>query len=86
VERFAALGEIDVLLARGLNAKATYEFFDRNRDVSNDRDGQERITLGLEPFLFRSLQVRLFYRINAFVPQNAGENQDEVLVEVHAFF
>lgn len=86
IDRFAALAEVNVLIARGLNAKATYELFDRNRDVSADRDGQERITLGVEPFVTRFLQVRLFYRIDTFVPQNLAGNQDEVLVEVHGFF
>lgn len=86
LERLAALAEVNVLLARGLNAKATYEFFDRNRDVSSEHDGQERVTVGVEPFVTRFLQVRVFYRLNRFVPQNLAENQDEVVVEVHGFF
>jgi hypothetical protein len=86
VDRFAALGEMDLLLRRGLNLKFTYEFFDRNRDVPNDRDGQDRITIGLEPFVTQFVQVRVSYQINGFIPQNLGENQNRLVVQLHTFF
>jgi hypothetical protein len=86
VDRFAGLAELDFLAAQGLNVKATYEFFDRNRDVSNARDGQERITLGVEPFLTRFVQLGVFYRINRFIPQSLSENQDQLVVQFHGFF
>ena len=86
IDRFASLAELNVLITRGFNLKATYEFFDRNTDVSNDRDGQERITLGIEPFLIQYLQIGLFYRINRFVPQALTENQDELRLQFHGFF
>ena len=62
------------------------ELFDRNRDVSNDRDGQDRITIGLEPFVTQFLQVRVSYQINRFIPQNLAENQDRLTVQLHTFF
>ncbi|MFQ5750994.1 MAG: hypothetical protein ACE5HI_03275 [bacterium] len=86
VEQFAGLAELNFLIRRGFNFKATYEFFDRNRDVANDRDGQERITLGVEPFLTQFLQMGLFYRINRFIPQNVSQNQDQLTVQFHVFF
>jgi len=86
IDRFAALAEMNVLIRRGLNLKLTYEFFDRNRDVSNDRDGQDRITIGLEPFVTQFLQVRVSYQLNRFIPQNPVENQDRLTVQLHTFF
>lgn len=86
VDRFAALAEMDFLVRRGLNLKLTYEFFDRNRDVSNDRDGQDRITIGLEPFVTQFVQVRVSYQINGFIPQNLTENQNRLTVQLHTFF
>ena len=86
VDRFAALAEMDFLVRRGLNLKVTYEFFDRNRDVSNDRDGQDRITIGLEPFVTQFVQVRVSYQINAFIPQNLAENQNRLIAQLHTFF
>ncbi|MFQ5638333.1 MAG: hypothetical protein ACE5IR_10115 [bacterium] len=85
LDQFAGLAELNFLIRRGLNFKATYEFFDRNRDVPNDRDGQERITLGLEPFITQFLQLGIFYRINRFIPQNTSLNQDQLTVQFHVF-
>ena len=86
VDRFSSLVELDLLVARGFNVKATYEFFDRNGDISDDRDGQERVTLGVEPFITQFVQVSAFYRINRFIPQNLAENQDQLILQFHGFF
>lgn len=86
VDRFAGLVEVDVLITRGLNFKTTYEYFDRNTDVPNDRDGQERITFGLEPFVAQFVQLSIFYRIDRFVPQATVENQDRLILQFHGFF
>ncbi len=86
VDRFAGIAELNFLIRQGINFKAAYEFFDRNTDVSNERDGQERITLGVEPFVTQFLQLGIFYRINRFVPQNARLNQDQLTLQFHVFF
>ena len=85
-DRFAALAELSFLVRKGINSKAVYEFFDRNREVANERDGQSRLTLGLEPFLTQFLQVGLYYRLNDFVPQNVSQNQDQLVLQFHVFF
>lgn len=85
-DQVATLAELNYLIVRGFNVKFTYEFFDRNSDVSADRDGQERYTIGVEPFLAQLVQVRAFYRINKFIPQNGPLNQDQAILEVHVFF
>jgi len=85
-DRLATLVEANFLPRQGLNLKSTYEFFDRNRDISYQRDGQERISFGIEPVLTPFVQVAAFYRINRFIPQNLAGNQDEVLIQFHLFF
>lgn len=86
VDQFAGLAEMDVLLRRGLNFKAVYEYFDRNRDVSNSRDGQSRYTFGIEAFVTPFTQVGVYYRRNQFIPQNVPQNQDALMVQFHFFF
>ncbi len=86
IDRFAGLAELNVLVVQGFNFKTTYEFFDRNMDVPNDHDGQERITFGVEPFLMQFLQLSIFYRVNRFIPQADVENQDQLTLQLHAFF
>ena len=86
IDRFASLGELNFLIHQGVNFKTVYEFFDRNRDVPNERDGQDRLTLGLEPFVTQFLQAGLFYQFNSFIPQNVSQNQNKLLVQVHFFF
>jgi len=86
VDELATLAELNYLITQGFNFKFTYEFFDRNRDVSNERDGQERYTMGVEPFVAQFVQLRAFYRINRFIPQNAAQNQDQAILEFHVFF
>ena len=86
VDRLAVLSKLDLLLHKGVNLKFIYEFFDRNRDASNHRDGQERYTIGLEPFVTQFLQVGIFYRVNRFIPQNVTQNQDRLIMQFHVFF
>jgi hypothetical protein len=86
IDQLALLAEVNYLLKNGFNSKFTYEFFDRNRDVSNSRDGRERLTFGVEPFLTQFIQVGLFYRVNRFIPQNASQNQDQLTLQLHFFF
>ena len=86
VDQLASLAELNYLVTQGFNVKFTYEFFDRNRDVPNERDGQERFTLGVEPFLAQFVQLRAFYRFNRFIPQNGPQNQDQAIFEFHVFF
>ena len=86
VDQLATLAELNYLITQGFNFKFTYEVFDRNWDVSIERDGQERYTLGVEPFVTQFVQLRAFYRINEFIPQNAAQNQDQAMLEFHVFF
>lgn len=86
VNQLATLAELNYLITQGFNFKFTWEVFDRDYDVAIERDGQERYTVGVEPFIMQFVQLRAFYRINRFIPQNAALNQDQAILEFHVFF
>jgi hypothetical protein len=76
--------EADILLAKGINAKLAYDWWDPFTEVEED----ERIMLraGLEPFVTQFLQVRTFFRYREAPAQLELDNEGEVLIELHAFF
>ena len=86
IDQRAYFAELNFLMSKGINLKGTYNYFDRNTAVSIARNGQERITLGVETFPTQFLQVSLFYRINRFVPQNVPLNEDQLTFQFHLFF
>ncbi len=87
VENRAYYFEGDVLLTQGLNFKGTYEVYDRDAtNIPLANNGQERITVGLEYFVTQFFQLGAFYRINNYIPQNAEENQDNIILRAHFFF
>jgi hypothetical protein len=86
IKRTAQLYEVHFLPMQGVNLKTTYEYFDRNTKVANRRDGQTRWTIGVEAFPVQFLQVGLYYRLNQFIPQNDGANQDVLIGRAHVFF
>ena len=86
IHQVAQFYEVDALPIQGVNVKATYEYFDKNTDIANKYDGQERWTFGIEPFVSRFLQVGVYYRMNKWIPQNTAENQDQIIGRAHVFF
>ncbi len=86
IHQVAQFYEVDALPIQGVNVKATYEYFDKNTDIANKYDGQERWTFGVEPFVSRFLQVGVYYRMNKWIPQNTAENQDQIIGRAHVFF
>ena len=86
IKKVAQFYEINVVPWQGVNLKTTYEYFDRNTKVANRRDGQSRMTFGAEVFPIQYLQVGLYYRVNQFIPQNDGANQDVLIGRAHVFF
>ncbi|MBI4518933.1 MAG: hypothetical protein HY699_24340 [Deltaproteobacteria bacterium] len=84
---FVAYGELNWLLAGWLNLKAALDYADDDGDISRRADDSEnRVSLGLEPFLNRFLQPRLFYRVSNGVRAQPSHNQDQLLAELHLFF
>ena len=76
--------EANYLLFDWLNVKFAYDFFDPDTDVGED--AQDRFSLGLEPFLSKFLQLRLFYRVANGIPQRPQDNFDQLTAEMHVFF
>ncbi|MEE8335678.1 MAG: hypothetical protein V3S48_04510 [Candidatus Neomarinimicrobiota bacterium] len=82
----AYFAEMNFLLIRGLNFKITYNLFNPNLEIPLGRDGQERITFGIEVFPIQFFQLALFYNLNSFIPQNLEFNQNSLGFEMHFFF
>jgi len=86
VGSFLAYGEINYLLLDWINTKATAEFSDNDGVPNSPSSQQNRFGFGIEPFIGRYLQTRLFYSV-ANGPKNVGEtNQNRIILELHAFF
>jgi len=91
VGTFLAYGEVNYLLLDWINAKAFGEYADNDGmlssgDVARTGTAQNRFGFGVEPFLGRFLQARLFYSI-ANGPKDVPQtNQNRVVLELHVFF
>jgi hypothetical protein len=84
---FISYGELDWLLFGWLNVKGAIDYADSAGDLSQRaNDSENRVSVGLEPFLNRFLQTRLFYRVSNGVQTKQSHNQDELLAELHLFF
>lgn len=81
--QFIAFVEGDYLLRPGLNAKLTYGYHDRNRDVPEDQ--RIRWRFGLEAFPNPFLQVSGFYVLEDDIPQSRTDI-DRVLLELRLHF
>jgi len=87
VGHFICYGEADYLAMGWLNIKAAVDYADYDGTLYGVSDDSEnRVSFGLEPFLNRYVQPRLFYRISNGVESNATHNQNVLLTEVHVFF
>lgn len=82
--QFVAYGELDFLIWKGINMKFSYDFHDPDLDI--DENERERISVGVEPFITQFFQFRIFYRDYNGIPQKPGDNNQEIMAEVHFFF
>jgi hypothetical protein len=82
VKQLAGFVEGDFLAAKGVNAKVTYGYFDKNLDVANDQ--RVRLRFGLELFPIGFLRAAAFYTADLWIPQAA--TPDRVSVELHLHF
>jgi hypothetical protein len=81
--QFLGFVEGDLALRLGLNAKVTYGYHDRNRDVPEDQ--RIRWRFGLEAFPNPFLQVSGFYVLDQDIPQ-ATADLDRVFLELRLHF
>lgn len=82
-DALAGFVEGDWLVTRGVNAKVTYGFFDRNLDVPEDQ--RYRMRFGLEVFPRPFIQLSGFYLLEENIPQ-ATDDLDRIVAELRLFF
>jgi hypothetical protein len=75
--------EGDLTLHQGINAKVTYGYHDRNRDVPEDQ--RIRWRFGVETFPDPFVQLSGFYILDEDIPQ-ATQDLDRVLLELRLHF
>ena len=83
-DSIAGLIEGNWLLERGHNLKATYEYYDPDRDTSEDHQVRWSLIWEYTPIQF--LQARFGYRAYDGIPQSDVQNRDEAFIELHGFF
>ncbi|MBK6877577.1 MAG: hypothetical protein IPG99_14300 [Ignavibacteria bacterium] len=74
-------GELDVVVIKGLELRAQYESYDRNRDVENDT--RSRISAGFAAFPFNGFETDIMVR---FVSEDADLKNDEFQWNFHFYF
>lgn len=83
---FLAYGELNYLLLGWINCKAFGEYADNDPNADTTNSAQNRFGFGVEPFLGRFLQTRLFYAIANGAKNRALDNQNRLVMELHLFF
>jgi hypothetical protein len=83
---FLAYGELNYLLLDWINCKAFGEYADNDPNAETIDSAQNRFGFGIEPFLGRFLQTRLFYAIANGPKNRAVDNQNRLVMELHVFF
>jgi hypothetical protein len=87
VGTFMAYVEGNFLAFDWLNLKAAFDYADWDGQLPRQgSDAENRVSVGIEPFLARFLQVRAFYRVSNGIRTNFSHNQDLWSAEVHVFF
>lgn len=82
LKQLAGYVEGDFLAAKGVNAKVTYGYFDKNLDVAEDQ--RVRLRFGLELFPVGYLRAAAFYTADLWIPQATAP--DRVSLELHLHF
>ena len=84
VKQRVTILEFNFLVSRGNNLKFSYEYHDPS--VAVFENARVRYSVAYEPFLNQFTQVRVGYRDNRGIPQNAGFNTNLYFAELHLFF
>lgn len=83
-QSWATLLEANYGYRKGHNLKTTFEWYDPDDDVSNDE--QNRVSLVWEYTPIQFVQARVGFRKNAGIPQNPGQNREQLFAELHIAF
>lgn len=79
-----SLLEANYRYRKGHNLKVTFEWYDPDNNVSNDE--QNRASLVWEYSPIQLVQLRIGYRDNSGIPQNPGQNREQLFAELHVAF
>lgn len=83
-ESLISLLEANISARQGHNVKITYEYYDPDRDVSEDE--RSRLSLVWEYFPMEFLQTRIGYRLFDGIPQNPTQNREQFFAQLHVSF
>ena len=86
IGRFIGYVEGDYLFFDWLNMKVAADYADNDGHLGDTNDSENRVSIGIEPFLNRFLQPRLFYRVSNGIRSDPTHNQSIILAELHLFF
>lgn len=82
--QLAGLAEFDILFARGVNGKISYDYHDR--DIAFAEDHRSRLVFGIELFPVQFLQASLLYQLRMDIPQAAAADRaDRLVFQLHGF-
>ena len=81
---FASMHQLSYRLIQGLDVISRYEFFDPDMDLQNG--AINRMSLGLEIFPVRGVEVKLSYRRSQLdIPGTAEDPQSQILSQIHIY-
>ena len=84
---FVSYLEANYLFFDWVNFKFAFDYSDNASRTSDFvDDSKHRFSFGLEPFINRFLQTRIFYRVGNGIRSLPDLNRSELLAEVHLFF
>ena len=72
------------MLRKGHNLKLSYDYFDPDRDISEDHRVRYSLLWEFSPFQF--LQSRTGVRMHDGPAEIDVQNRDEFFIELHGFF
>ena len=83
---FVAYGELNYLLLGWINTKFFGEYADNDGRWETADTAQNRFGFGIEPFIGKFLQPRIFYTVANGPKDRPETNQNRLIFELHLFF
>jgi hypothetical protein len=84
IEEFVSLIEANYEVMKGLNLKLTGEYYDPDRDISNNEETRYSIVVEYAPI--SNLQLRSGVRSSEGIPQQPSRTSDFVFFQTHVYF
>jgi hypothetical protein len=81
--QLAALGQVDLLLTKGVGLQAGYDFHDGDLELRRDR--RQRFCVGLDLFPLRMTEIKLHYVIKQSETPLPADRADRLEVTLHVY-